>query len=219
MRTCTRPTAFAESVAALSQRRGFSESLACTKKPRWIAPAGLCILARGVRVLASGRLLSVASFCHSAGPPIQAAAWLGFWLGAAFRAQTAGVMTFTDSATMNRGRRMTKLLQHIEEMRIRLSEIASGERVLVQALGDALNRLDQQLLRGVRMIATEHWLRREEILGELWDLAGGIGMVRQPPVAPQAPDELPPQRRGNGFQERVIGPRDWRQALSNRPSF
>jgi hypothetical protein len=48
MRTCTLPTAFAESVAALSQRRGFSESLACTKKPRWIAPAGLCILARGV---------------------------------------------------------------------------------------------------------------------------------------------------------------------------
>ena len=33
MRTCTLPTAFAESVAALSQRRGFSESVACTKKP------------------------------------------------------------------------------------------------------------------------------------------------------------------------------------------
>jgi hypothetical protein len=30
MRTCTLPTAFAESVAALSQRRGFSESVACT---------------------------------------------------------------------------------------------------------------------------------------------------------------------------------------------
>ena len=49
MRTCTLPTAFAESVAALSQRRGFSESLACTTKPRWIAPARLCILARGVQ--------------------------------------------------------------------------------------------------------------------------------------------------------------------------
>ena len=33
MRTCTLPTAFAESVAALSQRRGFSELLACTTEP------------------------------------------------------------------------------------------------------------------------------------------------------------------------------------------
>ena len=48
MRTCTLPTAFAESVAALSQRRGFSESLACTKKPRpGFTPAGLLILCAG----------------------------------------------------------------------------------------------------------------------------------------------------------------------------
>ena len=105
---------------------------------------------------------------------------------------------------------MTKLLQHIEEMRARLSEIASDERALVQALSDAFNRLDQRLLGGVRTIATEHQLRREEILGELHDIADGIGMSRQPLSPPQAPEEL-----ANGFQERIIGPRGWRQATSN----
>ena len=30
---------------------------------------------------------------------------------------------------------MTKLLQHIEEMRVRLSEIAGDEQLLVKALG------------------------------------------------------------------------------------
>ncbi len=107
-----------------------------------------------------------------------------------------------------------KLLQHIEEMRVRLSEIAGDEQVLVKALGDALDRLDQALLRDVRTIASEHELRREEILGELQGLAGGIGMFRPPLGAPQAPEELAPYRRQNGFQQR-IAPGDWRQATSN----
>ena len=114
---------------------------------------------------------------------------------------------------------MTKLTQYVEEMRMRLSEIARDEQALVQALGDALNRLDQQLLGGVRTIATEHELRREGILGELQGLASGIGMSRQPLGAPQAPEELPSYGRANGSQERIIGPRDWRQALSKVPSF
>ncbi len=122
-------------------------------------------------------------------------------------------MTPLDSAT-NRGEWMTKLLQHIEEMRVRLSEIAGDEQALVQALGDALNRLDQQLLRDVRTIASEHELRREEILGELQGLAGGIGMFRAPLASPPAPEELPHYRRANGLQQR-IAPGDWRQATSN----
>ena len=109
---------------------------------------------------------------------------------------------------------MTKLLQHIEEMRARLSEIASDEWALVQALSDAFNRLDQQLLGGVRTIATEHQQRREEIFGELHDIADGIGMSRQPLAPPQAPEEL-----ANGFRERIIGPRGWRQAISNTFSW
>ena len=77
------------------------------------------------------------------------------------------------------------LLQHIEDMRVHLSEVARDEQALVQALGDALNRLDQQLLGGVRTIAMEHELRREGIFGELQDLADGIGMLRQPLGAPK----------------------------------
>ena len=111
----------------------------------------------------------------------------------------------------NRGRRMTKLLQHIEEMRVRLSEIAGDEQALVQALGDAFKQLDQQLLRNVRTTAE---LRREDILGELQDLA----VFRQPLAPPQAPEELLPSRRANGFK-RIIGPRDWRKAISKAPSF
>ena len=109
---------------------------------------------------------------------------------------------------------MTKLLQHIEEMRVRLSEIAGDEQTLVQALGDALSRLDQQLLRDVRSIATEHEIRREEILGELQGLAIGIGMFRPPLAAPQATEEIASHRPATGFQQR-IGPGDWRQATSN----
>ncbi len=116
---------------------------------------------------------------------------------------------------------MTKLRQYVEEMRVRLSELARDEQALVQALGDALNRLDQEVLGGVRTIATEHELRREDILGELRGLADSIGTGRQPLGAPAAPEdeELAPYRRTNGFQERIIGPTDWRQAISKVPSF
>src|SRR5690349_2098046 len=86
---------------------------------------------------------------------------------------------------------MTKLKQHIEEMRARLNEVANNEQVLVQALADALARMDHQLLRDVRGIATEHEARREAILGELHSLAAGIGMFQAPLHAPAPPVELP----------------------------
>ena len=113
---------------------------------------------------------------------------------------------------------MTKLLQHIEEMRVGLSEIVREEGALVQVLSDALNKLDEQLLGGVRTIATEHEQRRAEILGELWSIAGRIGMVPQPRGGPQAPDLLPSDRGAKRFHERIIGPTDWRHAISNRPA-
>jgi hypothetical protein len=107
---------------------------------------------------------------------------------------------------------MTKLIEQIEQMRVRLSEIASNEQALIKALGDALNRLDQALLRDVRSLASEHEVRREAILGELQGLAAGIGMFRAP-LRP-SPEELPSYMPAHGPQP-AISPGDWRRATSN----
>jgi len=110
---------------------------------------------------------------------------------------------------------MTKqLLQHIEDMRTRLKEVADNEQALVKALGDALDRLDQALLRDVRTIATEHELRREAILGELQGLAAGIGMFRAPLSGPPAPEELP-SYMPSGEYHHAVTPGDWREATRN----
>lgn len=111
---------------------------------------------------------------------------------------------------------MTKLLQHIDEMRQRLSEIASNEKVLIKALGDALNRLDQQLLRDVRSITNEHEARREEILGELQTLAAGIGMFRAPLPAPDvAQEQLPRYMPQEPVPQQALAAGDWREATRN----
>jgi hypothetical protein len=107
---------------------------------------------------------------------------------------------------------MTKLLQHIEDMRARLKEVADNEQALVKALGDALDRLDQALLRDVRQIANAHEVRREAILEELQGLASGIGMFRAPLAAPPR-EELPSYMAKD--QQQAIAPGDWRRATSN----
>ncbi len=73
---------------------------------------------------------------------------------------------------------MRPLLQQLEEMHIRIAETATHEEKLVKALGDALTRLDDQLLQDVQSIATEHEARRTAILGELQGLASSIGMFQ-----------------------------------------
>lgn len=116
---------------------------------------------------------------------------------------------------------MSKLRQHIEEMRSRLDEVAHDEEELVKALGDALNRLDEALLRDVRTIASEHEARREQILGELQGLASGIGMFRPPLAPPAEQEELPSympradQVTHQNGHSASVAPGDWRQAMSN----
>jgi hypothetical protein len=105
---------------------------------------------------------------------------------------------------------MTKLLQHIDEMRARLKEVADNEQALVKALGDALDRLDQALLRDVRHVTRAHEARREAILGELQTLASGIGMFRAP-LAPPASEELPSYMPSTDSRQ-AIAPGDWRRA-------
>lgn len=109
---------------------------------------------------------------------------------------------------------MTKLSQHIEEMRARLDQIADDEQALVKALGEALDELDQQLLRDVRQVATNHEVRREAILGELQGLAAGIGMFRAPVQRPAGAEELPTYVQKHKGQQ-AIAPGDWRRATSN----
>jgi hypothetical protein len=104
---------------------------------------------------------------------------------------------------------MTKLLQYIEEMRAHVSDVAQSEKVVIKALGDALDRLDTQLMRDVRTIASEHEARRNAILSELHGLAAGIGMFRPLQNAP-APEALPAY---NAPPAQVPG--DWRAATRN----
>lgn len=100
---------------------------------------------------------------------------------------------------------MRKLLQQLEDMHIRIAETATHEEALVKALGEALSRLDEQLLQDVQSIASEHEARRTAILGELQGLASSIGMfqVSRPALAAdEATTYLP-----------TAG--DWREAASN----
>ena len=75
---------------------------------------------------------------------------------------------------------MTTLIEQIEEMRIRMNELAAGEQDLVRALGDALSRADQKLLQDVRGVAEEHEARRGVILKELQGLAARMGALPRP---------------------------------------
>jgi hypothetical protein len=103
---------------------------------------------------------------------------------------------------------VTKLRQHVEEMRTSVTQTASNEQSLVKSLGDALSHVDQQLLRDIRKVAAEHEARRAVIFNELQALACNIG-VFQP-----APDvtAIPHHHEGHPYFP-AVG--DWRQATRN----
>ena len=103
---------------------------------------------------------------------------------------------------------MTKLRQHIDEMRASLTQTATGEQSLVKSLGDALNHVDQQLLREIRKAATEHEARRAVIFNELQALACNIGVFQPPPDKGM----IPQQNDGHPYLP-TVG--DWRQATRN----
>jgi hypothetical protein len=102
---------------------------------------------------------------------------------------------------------MTKLIQHIDEMRARLAQTANTERSLVEELGDALNRFDHDILQNIRNVATGHETRRGAILNELQALAGSIGTF----LPARAPVEPVTISQDNGHQHAPVGG-DWRQA-------
>jgi hypothetical protein len=128
---------------------------------------------------------------------------------------------------------MTKMIQLIEEMDARLSQIADAEKELVRALGHALSRVDQRLLQDVRKITTEHESRRGAILHELQGLATRIGafpVARQATSGVEYAEPMPrpitaansvpkiPTANGVAGANGHVGPfsrGDWRQAASN----
>ena len=102
---------------------------------------------------------------------------------------------------------MTKLVQHIDEMRARLTQTSTSEQSLVKSLGDALNHVDQQLVRDIRKVATEHEARRAGIFNELHAFACSIGFFQPAPEV----GFVPQQNDGPYFP--AVG--DWRQATMN----
>lgn len=125
---------------------------------------------------------------------------------------------------------MTRLHQNVEEMLVRLTEDSQGEMELVRALGDAIRRVDEQLLREVRTVTVQHEMRREAIMGELQTLATRL-CVLPAPSAPkpsvtaidqqarygQAAIDQQPQYRQEDMDlpHNVNGGADWRQATQN----
>lgn len=105
---------------------------------------------------------------------------------------------------------MGKLVQQLEEMHIRIAEMASHEETLVKALSDALTRLDEQLLADVQTIASEHEVRRTAILGELQGLASSIGMFQVPRAAVTARADIDAEPAAY-----IPSAGDWREAMSN----
>jgi hypothetical protein len=110
---------------------------------------------------------------------------------------------------------MTGLREHIEQLRLRLTTVASGELALVRALGDALSRVDEKLLQDVREVSAAHEARRGAILSELETLAARMGAfpaIPEPVARFDSGVRIPSY--GDGA-ETGVHRGDWRQAAKN----
>ncbi len=118
---------------------------------------------------------------------------------------------------------MTTSKSHIEKIQARLSQVASREQLLIEALGEALSLADKKLLDDVRSLTIEHETRRALILSELQALAARIGAF---PASDDGVNviendhlDLPyyaPGENPNSVQaEEPARGGDWRQAAKN----
>lgn len=113
---------------------------------------------------------------------------------------------------------MTKMIQFVDDMRARLTEVANNEQTLIRALGDALGAVDQQLLADVRDLTLAHEARRVAILQELQILASRIGAFptpREPQPALETNGHALPVAPPGDEMEGALRGGDWRQAVSN----
>ncbi|MFN0218139.1 MAG: hypothetical protein ACKVP4_04895 [Hyphomicrobium sp.] len=106
---------------------------------------------------------------------------------------------------------MQDLPDDVKNMLAKLAESSRGELDLMRTLAEAIRRADEQILRDVRNLTVQHEMRREEIFGELQNLAARLCAVparaRMTMVAQQPPPRValdaPTLQNGGG---------DWRQA-------
>jgi len=70
---------------------------------------------------------------------------------------------------------MTASKSYLEKVQTKLGAVTAREKVLIQALGEALSEADRSLLDDVRSLTIEHETRRTMILSELQCLAARIG--------------------------------------------
>ena len=117
-----------------------------------------------------------------------------------------------------------KLLEQIEAMRARMTELATGEHAIVRTMGEALSAVDQRLLEDVRKVAAAHEARRGAILRELKLLADRLGALPAPREQVAALENSSQQERPRGTDsvpeqlsiESVLnGGGDWRLAAAN----
>jgi hypothetical protein len=73
-----------------------------------------------------------------------------------------------------------ELNQQIEDMRARLLDNARNEQILLRALAQTLDQVDQRLLEEVRQVTADHEARRSNILGELQLLATRLCVFPKP---------------------------------------
>lgn len=111
---------------------------------------------------------------------------------------------------------MTKLLEQIEAMRVRMNELATEEHGIVRTLGEALIEADQRLVEEIRNVAAAHDARRGAILRELQILAQRMGALHnlQKPVAATLEDTSGEKQLGAEPGLNGVGG-DWRQAAAN----
>src|SRR5262249_49387923 len=64
-----------------------------------------------------------------------------------------------------------EMLPYIHDMRARLTEVDNTQQALIQALAEALARVEQKLLDDVRSLTMDHEARRVAILTELHNLS------------------------------------------------
>ena len=68
----------------------------------------------------------------------------------------------------------SRLTEQLEQMRIRMNDVARREHEMAAELDAAVRSMDEQLLHKVRSIAAEHDARRATILNELQMLAAHL---------------------------------------------